>query len=276
MLISAIDTPVDVPLRATVCVVGSGPSGLTLTRRLVESGIDVLVLEAGPLNRGRPVTDDLPLPVECVGQPKNLAPTIAQQVGGTSALWHGGLGPLDRIDFRKRPWIPDSGWPIDPEDLASFYSESATFLGVADPKLFDSRALPAPLEALLEEMPFDRDLLENKLFQQPIPPKRFVDDALGYLARCRNAHLMHDAPAIELLTSDTGAVVTRVLYLAPDGSRRTVEADHVVLCGGAYQNPRLLLNSRAAGRTGLGINTGWLGRYLGIRSDGQLFSSWFR
>ncbi len=51
MLISASDTPADEPLRATVCVSGSGPSGLTLTRRLVESKVDVLVLEAGPLNR---------------------------------------------------------------------------------------------------------------------------------------------------------------------------------------------------------------------------------
>jgi len=271
MLIRATDTPSSEPLRATVCVVGSGPSGLTLTRRLVESGIHVLVLEAGPLNRGRPATDSLPLPVECVGQPKNLAPTIAQQVGGTSALWRGALGPLDAIDFRRRPWIPDSGWPVDAEDLASFYSEAASFFRVADPALFDVRALPAPLEALLEEMPFDRTLLENKLFQQPMPPKRFVDDALGYVDRCRHAHLVHGARVIELLTSDNGAVVSRVLYLASDGSRRTVEAEHVVLCGGAYQNPRLLLNSRASWANGIGNHNGLVGRYLADHPMGNLF-----
>ena len=271
MLTRATDTPSSQPLRATVCVVGSGPSGLALTRRLVEAGIDVLILEAGPLNKGRPATDHLPLPVEYAGQPKNLAPTIAQQVGGTSALWHGALGPLDSIDFRRRSWIPDSGWPIDFEDLAAFYSDAACLLDVIHPELFDITGLPEDLKALIEEMPFDRTLLENKLFQQPMPPKRFVDDALGYLARCGHANLVYDARAVELLTADNGAAVKHVSYLAPDGSRRMVEAAYIVLCGGAYQNARLLLNSRSRWANGIGNQSGLVGRYLADHPMGNLF-----
>ena len=45
MLLCASETPFGEVRRTQVCVVGSGPSGLMLTRRLVESGIEVLVLE---------------------------------------------------------------------------------------------------------------------------------------------------------------------------------------------------------------------------------------
>jgi choline dehydrogenase-like flavoprotein len=270
MLLCASETSPGEARCTQVCVVGSGPSGLMLTRRLVEAGIDALVLEAGPLLRKGP-TDQLPLPVEFAGQPKNLSPSVAQQVGGTSALWHGTIGPLDSVDFRRRAWIADSGWPITAAELAPFYRDAARQIGATHPDLFAVAALPAPIRARLDALPFDRSLLENKLFQQPWPPKRFVEDALGCLRHAVRAQLIYQARAVELLTADNGARITGVLYLAPDGSRRAVAADHVVLCGGAYQNPRLLLNSRARWRDGIGNQRGLVGRYLADHPMGSLF-----
>ena len=120
-------------------------------------------------------------------------------------------------------------------------------------------------------MPFDRALLENKLFLMPLPPKRFRDDAVGYLARSAQSRLVYDARAVELLMGNDAARVARVQYLAPDGSRRYVEAEYVVLSGGAYQNPRLLLNSRADWADGIGNRTGLVGRYLADHPRGILF-----
>jgi choline dehydrogenase-like flavoprotein/nucleoside-diphosphate-sugar epimerase len=271
MLLDAPETASDQPLRATVCVVGSGPSGLVLARRLIETGIDVVVLEAGPLNPVTRVSDRLALPVQYGSQPKKLEPSIAQQVGGTSGLWHGGLAQLDAIDFRRRSWIPHSGWPISAEDLEPFYGDAAAYCHATNPELLDRQALPPQLEALLAEMPFDRNLLENKILLIPVPPKRFRDDALGYLSRSKRARLVYQARAVELLTASNAARIGRVLYLAPDGSRRSVEADYLVLSGGAYQNPRLLLNSRAVWADGIGNQAGLVGRYLADHPRGILF-----
>jgi choline dehydrogenase-like flavoprotein/nucleoside-diphosphate-sugar epimerase len=271
VLLGAAETSPGEPLRATVCVVGSGPSGLVLTRRLVEAGIDVIVLEAGPLNRGKRVPGGLPLPVEHTGQPLRLEPTVAQQVGGTSALWHGALTPLDAIDFRRRSWVRDSGWPIAAADLASFYPDAARYLNATAAELLDAATLPPDLAASLAGMPFDQTLLDNKLVLMPVPPKRFADDASGWLARAPRARLVHDARAVELLPGGSAREVGRVLYLAADGSRRFVEAGYVVLSGGAYQNPRLMLNSRAAWEDGIGNQSGLVGRYLADHPRGILF-----
>ena len=44
-MLHATETPLDRPLRTTVCAIGLGASGLLLTRRLVEAGFGVLALK---------------------------------------------------------------------------------------------------------------------------------------------------------------------------------------------------------------------------------------
>ncbi len=271
MLLDAVEAPLETPLQARVCVVGSGPSGLTLTRRLVEARVPVVVLEAGPLDEP-PRGAQPSIPVEYAGQPKRLDPTTAQQVGGTSSLWHGVLTPLDPIDFQHRPWIPHSGWPIGPDELAPFYEQAALRLGVDDPRYFDTDLLAPEIKSLLDEMPFDRSVLTNKMLIQPTPIRRFWDDARGYLARSRHAQLVYRARAVELLpTEASDACIGEVIYLAPDNRPRRVRADYVVLSGGAYQNSRLLLNSRSRWSAGVGNARDLVGRYLADHPMGNLF-----
>ena len=270
MLLDALEASLETPLQATVCVIGSGPSGLILTRRLVEAGVAVVVLEAGPLEEPRRGAEPS-IPVEYAGQPKRLDPTTAQQVGGTSSLWHGLLATFDRIDFERRPWIPHSGWPIALDDLAPFYEQAAIRLGVDDPKYFDAGSLAPEMKLLLEEMPFARSVLTNKIFIQPMPIRRFREDARGYLARTRLARLVYRARAVELLPAEgSDACIAEVVYLAPDNRPRRVRADYVVLSGGAYQNPRLLLNSRSPWAAGIGNDRGLVGRYLADHPMGNL------
>jgi len=271
MLLDALEAPLETPLQATVCVIGSGPSGLIVARRLVEAGVPVVILEAGPFEKPRRGVE-APIPVEYRGQPKRLEPTIAQQVGGTSSLWHGVLAPLDPIDFERRPWIPDSGWPIGADELAPFYQQAAIRLGVDDPGYFDADRLAPDMIALLDEMPFDRSVLTNKIFIQPTPVRRFRDDARGYLSRTWNAQLVYRARAVELVPPQaSNASIAEAIYLGPDDRRRRVRASYFVLSGGAYQNPRLLLNSRAGGAAGIGNARGLVGRYLADHPMGNLF-----
>ena len=156
---------------------------------------------------------------------------MAQQVGGTSGLWHGGLTPLDAIDFRRRSWVPHSGWPIAAEALAPFYPDAARCLHAGAPELFDPAALPPELAADFAGLPFDRALLDNKLVLSPVPPKRFADDAAGWLARTAQARLVHDARAVELLPGGSAAEVGRVLYLLP--TARAASSRRATSCSAA-------------------------------------------
>lgn len=57
----------------------------------------------------------------------------------------------------------------------------------------------------------------------------------------------------EVLVDGTGRRATGVRYLDADGAAHEVHAEHVVLAGGAFETPRLLLRSGAGGPGGPGL-----------------------
>jgi choline dehydrogenase-like flavoprotein len=83
----------------------------------------------------------------------------------------------------------------------------------------------------------------------PVAPLR---RALG-TGRCE---IRPESHVSDVLVDRTGRRARGVRYLDADGSSHEVTADHVVLAGGAFETPRLLLRSGVANSSGL------VGRYL--------------
>ena len=141
------------PLKTQVCIVGTGPAGITLAWYLLRQGIDVTLLEGSrsfnPTGPNSPVQDaywynenTLLYNGESLGQfasnePQFLirpTPQFSQGAwereriyGGTSTHWGGQARPLDPITFEKRP-PAFPGWPITREDLDPYYAEACKFL----------------------------------------------------------------------------------------------------------------------------------------------------
>src|SRR5262245_22975383 len=94
-----------------VCVVGSGPAGVTLARRLGARGISVGLFEGGALK----FTAESQALYEgaTAGQPYYpLDGSRLRFFGGSSNHWGGWTGSLDPYDFDAKPHHPLSGWPI--------------------------------------------------------------------------------------------------------------------------------------------------------------------
>jgi choline dehydrogenase-like flavoprotein len=63
-----------------------------------------------------------------------------RQFGGTANLWNhevrGGSGrhiryvPLDGIDFERRDWVPESGWPFSRREIQPFYERAQQVCGI--------------------------------------------------------------------------------------------------------------------------------------------------
>jgi choline dehydrogenase-like flavoprotein len=136
-----------------LCIVGSGPAGLTLALEAEARGLSVLLVEAGgprPDRRGGPVFEEAE-----ILDPERHAPlgtTTRQAFGGTSWLWGGGCVPLDPIDFEVRSFVAGSGWPISYRDLSRWYKKAAAYLDCGDA----SFSLPVPGWEALRGITVDR------------------------------------------------------------------------------------------------------------------------
>jgi len=115
-----------------VCVVGSGPVGSCLAIDLAHRGLSVLVLESGldvPHPHFQSLSDAL---IESQRYHHPMSAAVCRMLGGTLALWGGRCVPLDEIDFVKREFLSNSGWPITYTEVAQYERRAAELLGCDD------------------------------------------------------------------------------------------------------------------------------------------------
>ena len=142
MIRNGRDIPIGTVLHTQVCVIGSGPAGITAAWELQKAGIKVILIEGSRdynaledswpdkhlLYNGE--TDGL----LASNEPDFLTrPYLRRQgnppwereriYGGTSAHWGGQSRPHDPIDLEERPGFP--GWPISRADLDPYYAQAS-------------------------------------------------------------------------------------------------------------------------------------------------------
>jgi len=232
-----------------ICIVGSGPAGLTVANELRDSGRRVAVLESGQVektehaDRLRTVLTTGGVPIKHNSRERVL--------GGASATWDGLSAPLERIDVEERPWVPLSGWPIPHAQLLSYYRPAADRYGFPHPELYDIRHFSA-LKAEGDHRFGWKDLVE-RIILAPARPQRF-GKLLGGIFESPRLDLYTDATVTDLETDSAGnhACVARTR----GGKIVTFRAQAIVLATGGIENARLLLDS------GIGNEHDQVGRYF--------------
>ena len=114
----------DAGLQTDVCIIGAGAAGITLAIELTRAGREVCLLESGDF---APDHDTQSLhDLESVGYPpRTNYMSRARYFGGSCNLWAGRSMLLSEFDLSPRPWVPHSGWPIGPAELARHYPRAA-------------------------------------------------------------------------------------------------------------------------------------------------------
>jgi choline dehydrogenase-like flavoprotein len=258
MLIDARTLPADTDIETDLCIVGSGVAGLTLAQSLAPSGLRMIVLEGGGLDYD-PESQEL-YAGRMLGNPAaGLDWSRLRYFGGTSNHWGGYCRPLDPLDFAARPWVPDSGWPIDADVLAPYYARSVDILDIAGPDF--SPATWAGRLAPVFARPDLADALPTQVFQQS-PPTRFGEKYRPVVERGQGIDLHLWGNVVELETDDTARTVSAVRVACLAGNRYRVRARWFVLATGGIENARLLLASNAVATAGLGNGHDLVGRYF--------------
>ncbi|MDB5561506.1 MAG: hypothetical protein JWN11_924 [Hyphomicrobiales bacterium] len=233
-----------------VCIIGSGPAGITLARRLGAQGLSVGLFEAGDLVA---TTDSQELyKGTVVGQPYfDLDSTRLRFFGGSSNHWGGWTHPLDSYDFVPNASNPLSGWPITKNDLRPYAAE-------AD-KILDLPRYENPPDFF----PVQQNSLVARFFRFSRPTTRFGEKFHDELQVSRNIEVFYNANLVDLrLDADKHAVSQAVFRSYKRDDPFTVKARTFALCLGGLENPRALLNFTNDIPVGLGNENDLVGRYF--------------
>jgi choline dehydrogenase-like flavoprotein len=282
-------------------VVGSGATGSWAAKELAEGGLNVAVLEAGPLfpldmdqlavddaalRERQPIqstcaalntftshlfVDDLDNPYS-VPEDKPFHWIRSRQVGGRLHVW--GLLALRMSDHEFKSAGRDGigiDWPITYAELAPHYDHVERYLGVTGakeglPQVPDGEFLaPAPLTPGEEKL---KSAIERRWDTRRLTNSRLArrspDAMLTDALRTGRLTLLPNAVVSHVVMDSTTRKARGVAYV--DGSSKTtreVECRVVVLCASGIESTRILLNSATSEfPDGLANSSGALGHYL--------------
>jgi len=287
-----LDSP---PPKTQVCIVGTGPAGVTLAWYLLRQNISVTLLEGSrvfnPGGPNAPLNNDAynynenellyngeAIKQFATNEPQFLILPTPQYYwstkereriyGGTSTHWGGQARPLDAITFEKRPGgFP--GWPITREDLDPYYAEACKFLELyGDYYAPDGTAgynfTPEFWAKELGQEVADMEGFNVDMYQF-VPGKNLQFQARpvgGHTIGESNARVILNASLLNIEHQDGNVSALTVGVMSDDRYNPTklgefkVSADVFVLACGAVANARQLLLSN------IGNDHDLVGRYL--------------
>lgn len=268
MLLDARSLPHGEVLRADIAILGAGAAGSVLAAELEGSGLDILLLEAGAETYDAALQD----PYRGSVAPGSVHPTPdlyrRRVLGGASSIWGGRCVWMDDIDFEQRPWVPHSGWPWGPSELAPFRARAHEHLdiGTMPDRVLDALGSDAPkLIDGLDEPEIDSGRLER--FSKPTNLGRKHRDRFAASTKLR---LVLHGTVTSIETDGGKGPVTGLACASSPEKRFRVEAKHYVLAAGGLESVRLLLASDPSSKGGLGNHAGHLGRFYQCHAENTL------
>lgn len=249
----------DSTIESAVCIVGSGPAGLTIAFELARQGIAVNVFESGPLrlHEGTATLNE----GQSVGLPYQFGHgQRSRYLGGGSNCWGGFCRPWDPWDFETRDWVQNSGWPIGLDTLNRYYRRAHEHLQVQssdfDPASWEQKA-GGRIKRIKTDPSEVREVMT--LFS---PPLNFRREYQRELAESKLISVYLWANAAHVDTEPLSGKVNRIEFRTLSGNRFFARGNQFVLAAGGIENPRILLNSNRQIPAGVGNQHDVVGRYF--------------
>jgi choline dehydrogenase-like flavoprotein len=265
MFVDARSLPVDQVIETEVCIVGSGPAGITLAREFIGQKTKVCVVESGGLDvdpQNQALSEGF-----TVGDPfLTIRDTRHRQFGGNSNIWsikmgNGQIGvryvPLDEIDFEQRDWIPHSGWPFDRSHLDPFY-ERAQSVCQAGPFAYQPENWE---DEQVNRLPLNEKQVVTKMFHFGAR-NAFSHKYREELKEADNITVYLNANVVEIETNDSVNTATRLRVACLRENKFWISAKIFILATGGLENARILLMSNRQQTAGLGNGHDVVGRFF--------------
>jgi choline dehydrogenase-like flavoprotein len=228
-------TPFDFESAAfDIVIIGAGAAGILLAVNLSANGRRVLLLESGHFteDEARQVLNE----VEQAGKTVTSAVWGRKRaIGGTTIAWGGQSLPFSALDFEKRPWVAESGWPLDYRELDPYYKAANRFMHI------DELDYEGDIFRLLKMKRPDLDSRQLHCHFSKWAPE--PDFRKLYQDRLRSAvTVVYNAVLTRL--HDDGSRVTGCTIANFEDKEATIPATTLILAPGCIEANRILLLHR--------------------------------
>jgi choline dehydrogenase-like flavoprotein len=253
-------------LEADIVIVGSGAAGMTLAMEFLDTPFKVLLLEAGKRDFSDSDQDPYKGEVVSLSHHGPLESYRRRMVGGTTTVWGGRCSPFIDIDFKKRDYVKNSGWPINSEDMAPYYKRAHDYCDIGTYDYSVENSLKGNPKIIPD---LDSDVIAQDEIWRFSLPTNFQDKYISCLEKAANIDLLINAACTNIdIDPETGAVVGLQVSSSP-GKVYRVRGKRYIIAAGGLETTRLLLASNDIAPDGVGNSSGLLGKYYASHLTGN-------
>lgn len=247
-------------LMSDVSVVGAGITGITIAQNLSKKGFKVNLFESGTFEKVT-INDRLNAGSKNIvfhNGDQRSDPTYQQRArerffGGGCNHWGGSCLPLSSLDFKKRPWVANSGWPIKPSDLSPYYTLVCELLEIpswGEDSIYASKPISHKSKSPIRTILKHRSPIRGKPFYDKF--KTLSNDISG---------LYINASAVKIVSKNKS--IQRIKF-ASTKTQKTFysKSKYYILALGGIETPRLLLESKDEDSLSIGNEYDNVGRYF--------------
>jgi choline dehydrogenase-like flavoprotein len=245
-------------IEGDICIIGAGAAGISLALEWINTPYKIILLEGGGFDYDEKVQELYA--GKTTGQRYYpLKSARLHYFGGSTDHWAGFCSTFDPIDFKKRDWMPHSGWPITRADMDPFYARAQKNVELGPYEY--SMEYWQKGDAALKPLVTDESIVWNKIWQFS-PPTRFGQKYKNTIVNAKNIHLYTYANVMNIVANENISLINQVTVKNYAGKQHTVRAKQFILACCSIQNARLLLASNRQAPKGLGNDNDLVGRYF--------------
>lgn len=207
-----------------LCIIGTGPAGLTVANEFLNSKLKVLIIDSSPseysdkkqsLNKG--VNFNLHSDTnESIQNEDYFLRSRKRAFGGTSKVWAGYTRPINQNFWNKN-------WPFPYTEIDPFYTLAKKTLDINEN--------------------YVSDYLDSNLLFNPFnlsPPTRFKEKFFSIIQKAKNVDCLLDNTITDINISNDE--VLSFVSVDSKKNKKVLKAKKFILCCGSLENTRLLLN----------------------------------
>jgi choline dehydrogenase-like flavoprotein len=252
--------PNNAALETDVCIIGGGAAGITLALEFSGQPFRVSVLESG--GRSADTETQQLATGENTGLPYYpLEASRLRFFGGTTNHWGGTCRPFDPIDFERRDWIANSGWPLTRDDLQPYYQRAEPICHVHAAGAWDIDSWVAQDTA--RPFPLAGGRMYSRVAQIVSgADRRFGPNYREAVEHASNVTAYFNANVLEIVANDSLKSVSHLRVATLTRNTFSIQARLFILAAGGIENARLLLLSNKQQPAGLANQNDLVGRFF--------------